>query len=154
MRKIAGEVGRLDPCRERPANVADAGLSFDNVVCVGADEMNRRKWQVFADLIAKRVLFATPERDASFCQTFAQELLRHNGHPKATQHVAIDMSATYAGGVSHDLWNAKVVYDKLHVIQNLVEACHQVRKAESWADAGKWDLLERTRWMCLKNRAN
>jgi hypothetical protein len=36
----------------------------------------------------------------------------------------------------------------------VVEACDQVRKAESRADAGKRDRLERTRWMWLKNRVN
>ena len=44
-------------------------LSFDNVVWVGADEMNRRKGHnyltVFADLLAKGVLFATLGKDAS-----------------------------------------------------------------------------------------
>jgi hypothetical protein len=49
---------------------AHARLSFDNVVWVGADEMNQRKGHnylmVFADLLAKRVLFATPGKDASW----------------------------------------------------------------------------------------
>jgi hypothetical protein len=48
---------------------AHARLSFDNVVWVGADEMNRHKGQnyltVFADPIAERMLFATPGKDAS-----------------------------------------------------------------------------------------
>jgi transposase len=47
-------------------------------------------------------------------------LLRYNGHPKAIEHVAIDMSADYAKGVSDNLGNAQVVYDKFHVIQNVV----------------------------------
>jgi hypothetical protein len=55
-------------------------LSFENVVWVGADEMNRRKGHnyltVFADLLAKRVLFATPGKDASVWGTFAGELLQ------------------------------------------------------------------------------
>jgi transposase len=137
---------------------AHARLSFDNVVWVGADEMNRRKGHnyltVFADLLAKRVLFATPGKDASVWEAFAAELLRHNGHPKAIRRVAIDMSAAYTKGVASNLGNAQVVYDKFHVIQNVVEACDQVRKAESRSDAGKRELLERTRWMWLKNRAN
>jgi transposase len=37
------------------------------------------------------------------------ELLRHNGHPKAIQHVASDMSAAYVTGVSDNLRNAQVV---------------------------------------------
>ena len=129
-------------------------LSFDTVVWVGADEMNRRKGHnyltVFADLLAKRVLFATPGKDAWVWAAFAAELLRHNGHPKAIQHVAIDMSAAYTKGVSDNLGNARVVYDKFHVIQNVVEACDRARKAESRADAGKRDRLEQTRWMWLK----
>ena len=133
-------------------------LSFDNVVWVGADEMNRRKGHnyltVFADLLAKRVLFATPGKDASVWEAFAAELLRHNGHPKAIQYVAIDMSAAYIKGVSANFGNAQVVYDKFHVIQNVVEACDRVRKLESRSNAGKRDLLERTRWMWLKNRVN
>jgi transposase len=64
------------------------------------------------------------------------------------------MSAAYAKGVRDNLGNAQIVYDKFHVIQNLVEACDQVRKAESRADAGKQDRLERPSWMWLKNRVN
>lgn len=48
---------------------------------------------VFADHVAKRVLFATPAKDASVWAAFAAELLLDNGHTKAIQHVAIDTSA-------------------------------------------------------------
>jgi transposase len=68
--------------------------------------------------------------------------------------VAIDMSAAYAKGVRDNLGNAQVVYDKFHVIQNVVEACDQVRTAERRAYGGKRDRLEGTRSMWLKNRAN
>jgi transposase len=108
-------------------NAAYRRLSFDTVVWVGADEMNRRKGHnyltVFADLVAKRVLFGTPGKDASVWEAVAAELLRHNGHPKAIHNVAIDRNAAYAKGVSDNLGNAQVVYDKFHVIQNVVEAC-------------------------------
>ena len=71
-------------------------LSFDTVVWVGADEMNRRKGHnyltVFADLMTKRVLFATPGKDASVWAAFAAELLRYDEHPKAIQHVTRDAS--------------------------------------------------------------
>jgi hypothetical protein len=45
--------------------------------------MNRRNWHnyltVLADLLAKRVLFAMPGKEASIWQAFAAELLRHTG---------------------------------------------------------------------------
>ena len=49
-------------------------------------------------------------------------MLRHNGHPKAIQYVAIDMSAAYTKGVSYNLGNPRVVHDKFQVIHNVVEA--------------------------------
>ena len=120
--------------------------------------MNRRKGHnyltVFADFLAKRVLFVTLGKDTSVWEAFAEELLLQNAHPKAIQHVAIDMSAAYTPGISDTFGDARVVYDKFHVIQNVVEACDQVRKAESRADSGKRGQLGRTRWMWLKNRAN
>jgi hypothetical protein len=87
--KRAGQIlGESDSRMQRMlfahVKAAQARLSFDNVVWVGADEMNRRKGHnyltVFADLLAKRVLFATLGKDASVWEAFAAELLRHNGH--------------------------------------------------------------------------
>jgi transposase len=73
-----------------------AGLSWENVVWVGADEMNRKKGHnyltVFADLEARRVLLAVEGKDAGVWERFADQLLKHNGHPKAITQVAIDMS--------------------------------------------------------------
>jgi hypothetical protein len=65
-------------------------VSFDNVVWVGAEDMNRCKGHnnltVFADLFAKRVLFATLGEGASVWEEFVGELLRHNEHPKAMRY--------------------------------------------------------------------
>ena len=131
-------------------------MSFENVVWMGADEMNRRERHnyltVFADLLAKRVISATPGKDASVWEAFAAELLRHNGHPKAIQHLAIDMRIAPIKVVSNNFHNAQVVYDKFHVTTNVVDACDQVQKAESRSNARKPNQLERTRWMWHKKR--
>ena len=68
--------------------------------------------------------------------------------------MATEIGVAHVGGVRDNFGNARVVYYKFHVIQNVVEACDQLRKAESRAEAGKRDRLERTRWMWPKNRAN
>ena len=72
-------------------------LSFENVVWVGADEMNRRKGNnylsVFADLVAKRFLFAKSCNESSVREMSAKELLRHSGHPKSVRYKAIEMIA-------------------------------------------------------------
>ncbi len=51
-------------------------------------------------------------------------------------------------------WQRSGGVHKFHVIENLVDACDQVRKAEKRAGAGKRDWLGRTRWMWLKNQVN
>jgi transposase len=79
---------------------------------------------------------------------------RPNGHPKAIQYVGINMSAAYATGANANFGNARVVYEKFHVIQNAVEAYEEVRKAERRADAGKRARLERTPNVWLKSRVN
>ena len=68
--------------------------------------------------------------------------------------MAIEISTAYTKEVSDNLGHARMVYDKSHVIQNVVEACDQVREAESRADFGKRGQLEGTRWIWVKNRVN
>jgi hypothetical protein len=82
-------------CSSPDVLAADKLLSFENSVWVGAEEMNRYKGRnyltVFTDMLANWILFATPGKDASVWDSFAGELRRHYGHPKAIQCSAIDM---------------------------------------------------------------
>jgi transposase len=61
-------------------------LSFENLVWVGADEMNRRKEHnyltVLADLLAKRVIFATPGKDASVWRLLLRNCCVTTGIPR------------------------------------------------------------------------
>ena len=130
-------------------------LSWENVVWVGADEMNRRKGHnyltVFADLEAKRVLLAVEGKDAGTWERFVEQLIAHNGHPKAITQVAIDMSPAYIRGVRDHLGNATVVFDKFHVVSQVVEAVEEVRRKEVRQDAQAREQLEKTCWLWRKN---
>ncbi len=133
-------------------------LSWENVVWVGADEMNRRKGHhyltVFVDLEAKRVLLAVEGKDAGVWEAFARELVRHNGHPKAITQVAIDMSPAYRKGVQDHLGNAQIVYDKYHVVSQVTEGVEAVRRAEVRQDASAREQLEKSCWLWRKNPEN
>jgi transposase len=130
-------------------------VSWENVIWVGADEMNRKKGHnyltVFADLQAKRVLLAVEGKDASVWQRFAEELGSHNGHPKAITQIAIDMSPAYVKGVRENFGNAQIVFDKFHVVSQVVKAVDEVRRQEARADAQARVQLERTSWLWRKN---
>jgi hypothetical protein len=78
---------RLWPMVFKPVEAACAQADFSNVCCVGVDELNLRRGReyvsVFADLLAKRVIFATEGRDKSTWGRFVQALEAHNGHRHA-----------------------------------------------------------------------
>jgi len=136
-------------------DAAWAELSWEKVVWVGADEMNRKKGHhyltVFVDLEAKRVLLAVEGKDAGTWEQFAAQLVKHNGHPKAITQVAIDMSPAYLKGVRENFGNAQVVFDKYHVVSQVVAAVEEVRRKEARQDAQAREQLERTSWLWRKN---
>jgi transposase len=132
---------------------------FCNVCCVGVDEMSVRKGQeyisVFADLVAKKVIFATEGHDASTWETFVQALEAHQGHRHAITQVSMDMSAAYQKGVKENCRNAQVVFDKFHVLANASKRVDQVRQAEArvgGADARQ--SLRKSQWLWGKNPEN
>ena len=132
-----------------------ADLSWEDVVWVGADEMNRRKGHhyltVFVDLQAKRVLLAVEGKDASVWERFAEQLFKHNGHPKAITQIAIDMSPAYIKGVRDNFGHAIVSFDKFHVVSQVVQAVEAVRRKEARQDAQARAHLEKTCWLWRKN---
>ena len=130
-------------------------LSWEEVIWLGADEMNRKKGHnyltVFVDLAAKRVLLAVEGKDAGVWGRFAEELGKHNGHPKAITQVAIDMSPAYVKGVRENFGNAELVYDKFHVIRQVSEGVEAVRRSEVRQDVQARAQLEKTCWLWRKN---
>ena len=140
------------------AHVSAARAADDQsaVACVGVDEMSVRKGRqylsVFADLEQRRVLFATEGKDAGAWLRFAEDLSRHRGDPDRILEVSMDMSTAYQRGVSHCCPNARVVFDKYHVIANVCQAVDQVRKTEShWGTAAAGRDLQKTLWLWRKN---
>ena len=130
-------------------------LSWENVIWVGADEMNRKKGHnylpVFVDLPAKRVLLAVEGKDASVWERFAAELGNHNGHPRAITMVAIDMSPAYQKGVRENFGNAEIVFDKFHVVSQVVKAVDEVRRKEARTDDSARTQLAHSSWLWRKN---
>lgn len=132
---------------------------FSNVCCVGVDEMGVRKGQhyisVFADLVAKRVIFATEGRDKETWAVFVQALEAHHGHRHALTQVSMDMSAAYQQGVKENCRNAQVVFDKFHVLANASQRVDQVRRAEvRLGGAQARESLRRSQWLWRKNPEN
>ncbi len=101
---------------------------------VGIDETSLRRGQdyvtVVHDLDAKRLLFCTPGREHTTVQEFAADLSAHGGEPSAIAHACMDMSAAYLKGVTAYLPNARVSYDRFHIVKLAGEAMDEVRSTE------------------------
>lgn len=161
MKKVAETVGETDTrlwrMLFRQVDAAYAEADFSSVCCVGVDEMNVRKGQeylsVFADLVEKRVLFATEGRDQGTWLKFVEALEKHNGHRQAITQVSQDMSPAYERGVQDNCRNAQVVFDKFHVVQNANKAVDLVRRAE--VRVGRvGSVLAKSQWLWRKNPEN
>jgi transposase len=163
MNQVAEMVGETDTrlwrMLFRQVDAAYAEADFSKVCCIGADEMNIRKGHnyitVFADLVAKRVIFATEGKDAQTWTRFVEELEKHNGHRHAITQASMDMSAGYKSGVAQTCRNAQVVFDKFHIIKNANEAVDAVRRVELRL-GGKpvWKELHHSQWLWRKNPEN
>jgi len=143
----------------RQVDAAYAEADFSNVCCVGVDEMSVRKGHeyisVFADLLAKRVIFATEGKDRETWTKFVETLEKHNGHRHAITQASMDMSKAYQAGVADTCRNAQVVFDKFHVIKNAGEAVDKVRRAEvRLGGQGVWEALHKSQWLWRKNPEN
>jgi transposase len=98
------------------------------------------------------VLFGTEGKDAQAWTRFIEDLESHHGHRHAILEVSMDMSPAYHKGVSDYCRNARVVFDKYHVIANVCQAVDQVRKMESnWGNPQAQQELQNTLWIWRKN---
>jgi transposase len=75
---------------------------------VGCDETSAKRGQdyvsLFMDLAARRVMFATPGRDAQTVGAFAEDLTAHKGEPQTQiQRVCCDMSPAFIKGITDHL---------------------------------------------------
>ena len=132
---------------------------LSELVHLGVDELSCRKGHdylsVFADLVKRRVVFATEGKDHTTFERFAEEILKHNGHPKAITQVAMDLSGAYTKGAKENLGNAAIVYDKFHVVALANAAVDKVRREEAReGDAEAKQQLKKSLWIWRKNPEN
>jgi transposase len=133
---------------------ARSQADHSSVTQVGMDETAARRGHdyvsLFVDLEERRVLFATPGKDAATVSAFAQDLQAHQGDPKAITEVSADMSAAFINGVGAHLPNASLTFDKFHVVSLVNTAVDEVRRQERKLHPE----LVGTRYIWLKNPDN
>jgi len=118
---------------------------------LGVDETASKRGHnyvsLFVDLEQARTVFVTEGKDASTIERFQADLLDHGGSPEAVEEVCCDMSPAFILGVESHLPEARLTFDKFHVLKLLNAAVDEVRRREQ----RERPELKRTRYLWLKN---
>jgi len=130
--------------------VAEADLSEMHAVAI--DETSYRRGHNYLTLAAdaehRKVVFVTEGRDAATIGRFAQHLTEHKASPETIASVSIDMSPAFIKGVTDHLPNARITFDKFHVVAHASTAVDKTRRLEQKTDPD----LKGLRWALLKDR--
>jgi transposase len=124
---------------------------------IGIDEVSRAKGHRYLtlvyDLVRRRLVWVGENRDTATMQQFFQWLGRRRA--RSIQVVCCDMWAIYLDAVRAHLPQARVLFDRFHVVQHLNRAVDEVRR-ETWRQLRGPDkaAFKRTRWLLLKNPWN
>lgn len=140
-------------CRRYVGLALDAA-DFSDVNTLAIDETSRARGHDYitlaADATERRVLAVVEGRDATAIQTIASELAEHNCPAEQIESVSIDMSPAFIKGCTEALPNARITFDKFHVVWHANAAVDKMRRIEQRSDKS----LKGMRWSLLKDREN
>ena len=126
---------------------------YSEVTALAIDEASRARGHSYvtlaADADARRVLFVTEGRDAKTIAQLAEYLDDHGCPAENIAQASIDMSPAFIAGVTQHLPNARITFDKFHVIGHASTAVDQMRRIEQRTDKS----LKGMRWTLLKDTA-
>jgi transposase len=134
------------------AGVARMDLSAVTRVCI--DETAAKRGHDYITLVVdideRRVAFVADGRSADTVRQFADHLEAKGGDASRIKQVCVDMSAAFIRGVTDNLTEAEITFDRFHVMKLLAEAIDEVRRAEVKGRAE----LRGTRYLWTKNAPN
>ena len=124
------------------------------VTAIGMDETSVAKGHdyisLFVDMIRRKTLHIAEGKGSDTVKDFAVFLTEHGGKPEQITDVSCDMSPAFIKGVTENLPNAQITFDKFHILKIINEAVDEVRREEAKTNP----LLKKTRYIFLKNEKN
>jgi transposase len=102
---------------------------------VAIDETAAKRGHVyitlFVDMDSRKVVYVAEGRGADTVAKFADHVDAHNSDASRIKEVCIDMSGAYIKGVTDNLTEAEITFDKFHAVKLVNDAVDKVRRAES-----------------------
>jgi transposase len=134
---------------ERYVELALAQADFSAVRELAIDETSRARGHDYislaADAVERRVLAVAEGRSAETVAALAGELASRGCAPEQVSSVSIDMSPAFIKGCDAHLPNARITFDKFHVVWHASTAVDKMRRIEQRSDRSlkgmRWSLL-------------
>lgn len=127
---------------------------FSNISVIGIDETSFKKGHKYVTIVAdienSKVIYVCEGKDSSALTKFNEDLTNHGGKPTMIQSVSCDMSPAFINGISSEFPDAKITFDKFHVMKMMNEAVDEVRKQEQ----STIKELKNSKYLWLKNERN
>jgi transposase len=143
---------RVQAICERYVDLTLAGADLSGLTMLAIDETSSRRGHNYltfaADAEQRKIVFVTEGRDAETIGALGQFLSSHSAAPEQIANVSIDMSPAFIKGVTKHLPNARITFDKFHVIAHASTAIDKMRRLEQKTDPS----LKGLRWALLKDR--
>jgi transposase len=144
---------RIHAICSRYVNLALAEADLSAVTAVAIDETSCRRGHnyltIAADTDERKVVFVTEGKDTKTVADFAADLAAHKGAAEQVRLVSIDMSPAFIKGVADHLPNARITFDKFHVVAHASTAVDKMRRLEQRTDPS----LKGLRWTLRKDRS-
>lgn len=143
---------RVHAICKRYVELALAKIDLSDMSSAAIDETSYKRGHNYITLVAdadqRNVVFVTEGKDAATIEQFAVHLQAHNATPGQIESVSIDMSPAFIKGVSTHLPEARITFDKFHVVAQASLAVDKTRRLEQKTDPA----LKGMRWNLLKDR--
>lgn len=139
---------------ERYVDEALELMNLEDLKILGLDETSQKKHHdyitLFVDLVKKKIVYITEGKSNKTVVDFVDHLEKHGGDPEDITDVSSDMSPAFIKGVTENLPNAEITFDKFHILKIINEAVDKVRREEVKGQ----EELKGNRFLFLKNNKN
>ena len=102
------------------------------------------------DLYKKTVVHISDGKSGKTVRDFVATLEQQNGNKEQVKAISCDMSPAFIKGVRKELPNAKITFDKFHILKIINAVVDKVRRTEVKDNP----ILKGARYVFLKNTKN
>jgi transposase len=131
-RLLGEEDTRLWRLVAHSVEAAHARRDWSQVRRLLIDETSARRGHRYVtnvvDADTRELLWMTEGRDAAALAAFVAELRAHGGTPEQIELISMDRSPAYRKGAREHLPNARIVFDRFHLMQMAGQALDEVRQ--------------------------